>query len=54
MESAIRREKTIKRWLRDWKIALIEAENPTWRDLAEDWGFDSLIKRQVVPGSSPV
>ena len=29
MESAIRREKTIKRWLRQWKIELIEKENPT-------------------------
>lgn len=29
---AIRREKQIKKWRRDWKIALIEAENPDWRD----------------------
>ena len=53
METAIQREKSIKRWLREWKIALVEADNPTWRDLAEDWGFESLIKRQVDPGSSP-
>ena len=53
MDTAIRREKTIKRWLRDWKIALVEADNPTWRDLAEDWGFEPLIRRQVDPGSSP-
>ena len=53
METAIRREKSIKRWLREWKIALVEAENPTWRDLAEDWGFEPLIRRQVDPGSSP-
>ena len=51
MESAIRREKSIKRWLRDWKVALVEAENPTWRDLAEDFGFESLIRRKVDPGS---
>jgi putative endonuclease len=30
---AIRREKEIKKWRRDWKIALIEAENPDWNDL---------------------
>jgi putative endonuclease len=30
---AIRREKAIKKWRRDWKIALIEAENPDWWDL---------------------
>ena len=53
METAIVREKRIKRWLREWKLALVEAENPTWRDLAEEWGFEPLIKRQVDPGSSP-
>ena len=53
METAIEREKRIKRWLREWKIALIEEANPTWRDLAEDWGFEPLIRRQVDPGSSP-
>jgi putative endonuclease len=53
MDSAIRREKSIKRWQRDWKIALIEKENPTWRDLAEDFGFESLITKKVDPGSRP-
>src|SRR5262249_15882838 len=38
---AIAREKTIKGWLR--KIALIEAENPTWEDLSEAW-----YKKQVL------
>jgi len=33
---AIAREKAIKRWRRAWKIALIEAGNPLWRDLYED------------------
>ena len=33
MESAIRREKAIKEWRRAWKVELIEATNPTWRDL---------------------
>jgi putative endonuclease len=37
MPEAILREKRIKRWRRDWKLALIEAENPDWRDLAEGW-----------------
>ena len=53
MDSALVREKRIKRWLREWKIALVEADNPTWRDLAEDWGFEPLISRQVDPGSRP-
>ena len=34
---AIQRERRIKKWLRDWKLALIEADNPTWQDLAADW-----------------
>ena len=33
---AIRREKRLKHWLRDWKVALIEHENPDWRDLWQD------------------
>jgi putative endonuclease len=31
--SAITREKQIKKWHRDWKIALIEQDNPDWADL---------------------
>ena len=34
---AIRREKEIKGWRREKKVALIEATNPNWDDLAEDW-----------------
>lgn len=33
MEAAIHREKAIKRWHRAWKLALIERDNPEWRDL---------------------
>ena len=32
---AIRRETAMKRWKRDWKLALIEASNPDWDDLYE-------------------
>src|SRR6266550_2413344 len=39
VNNAIVREKTIKGWLRRKKIALIEAENPTWEDLSASW-FD--------------
>lgn len=42
MESAILREKQLKNWRRAWKLALVEKDNPTWRDLAEDFGFDPL------------
>ncbi|QQP89660.1 GIY-YIG nuclease family protein [Skermanella sp. TT6] len=33
---AIQREKNIKHWPRAWKVALIVAANPEWRDLYED------------------
>lgn len=33
--AAISREKEIKKWWRDWKITLIELDNPDWRDLWE-------------------
>ncbi|HEY6645365.1 hypothetical protein [Povalibacter sp.] len=33
MYEAITREKQIKKWNREWKIRLIEKENPDWADL---------------------
>jgi len=35
IESAIRREKQLKEWHRQWKMTLIESKNPEWKDLAE-------------------
>jgi putative endonuclease len=35
--AALEREKQIKGWLRQKKIALIESLNPEWRDLSEEW-----------------
>ena len=37
IRDAIAREKQIKGWLRDRKVAMIEAMNPRWRDLSEEW-----------------
>ena len=37
IEQAIKREKQLKRWHRDWKINLIKSENPEMKDLAADW-----------------
>ncbi len=34
--AAITREKQIKKWKRQWKIDLIEKDNPDWRDLYDD------------------
>ncbi|BFP42143.1 hypothetical protein FGF1_29880 [Flavobacteriaceae bacterium GF1] len=39
VNDAILREKRLKKWKRQWKINLIEKENPNWNDLAIDW-FD--------------
>ena len=36
IESAIRREKQLKKWNRAWKIELIEKTNPEWRDLSSE------------------
>src|SRR5437588_9043462 len=38
MESAIKREKQIKKWDRSWKVQLVEKTNSDWRDL-----FDELL-----------
>ena len=36
IEAAIAREKQIKKWRREWKIDLIEKQNPEWNDLFEE------------------
>jgi len=36
MLAAITREKQLKNWKRAWKLRLIEANNPHWRDLWDD------------------
>ena len=33
VESAIEREKVLKKWNRKWKLELIEKNNPEWKDL---------------------
>jgi putative endonuclease len=38
MESAIVREKRLKDWKREWKLELIENQNPNWVDL-----YDTLV-----------
>ena len=37
VRNAIDREKQLKRWRREKKIALIEKTNPAWVDLSKDW-----------------
>ncbi len=35
IEDALKREKQLKEWKRQWKINLVEANNPEWKDLYE-------------------
>lgn len=37
IKDAIRRERQLKKWNRAWKLRLVEAENPAWRDLYAGW-----------------
>jgi putative endonuclease len=50
IQTAIEREKRIKRWRRDWKIALIERDNPRWVDL-----YPSLVRdgSRIGPSARP-
>jgi len=36
IEEAIKREKQLKKWERNWKLSLIEKNNPEWKDLYDD------------------
>jgi putative endonuclease len=40
VNSALVREKQLKRWTRVKKMQLIVSMNPTWKDLAADWFSD--------------
>ena len=48
MENAIRREKQIKQWNRDWKLNMIERSNPEWVDLAIGLGFEPLASSATI------
>lgn len=54
IKSALAREKQLKKWKRQWKLELIERDNPEWNDLAKEYygenaGLDfwSLPRRQA-------
>jgi putative endonuclease len=48
VRSAITREKEIKSWRREKKIALIQASNPTWKELSQSWhpATDSSLRSE--------
>ena len=39
VNDALKREKQLKNWNRQWKIDLIEKENKEWKDLSVDWKY---------------
>ncbi|MEM7689486.1 MAG: GIY-YIG nuclease family protein [Pseudomonadota bacterium] len=45
IEQAIKREKLVKKWKREWKFALMEADNPEWNDLFVQWFGDAVEKK---------
>ena len=54
MVSAIHRESRLKKWQRDWKLNLINAFNPDWRDLHTEIdsninAVDAFATRKVDP-----
>ena len=48
VQVAISREKQIKHWRREKKIALIEKMNSRWQDLAENWGREMRFRGQTL------
>ncbi len=47
VRSAIAREKEIKAWRRAKKVALVDATNPGWTNLAASWCEDEIPRRQT-------
>ena len=47
VNNALARETYLKTWSRKRKVALIEASNPLWRDLAEGWGEPVASEKQI-------
>jgi putative endonuclease len=48
VRNAIDREKQLKGWRRQKKIALIESLNPRWQDLAEKWGAQMAFAGESI------
>ena len=47
-KDAINREKQLKRWRREKKVALIEKANPNWHDLSDGW-YDEPNGKGIAP-----
>jgi len=51
VNEAIAREKQLKKWNREWKLNLIERDNPQWDDLAAAW-FAASSFNAVIPAKA--
>ncbi len=49
IESAIKREKQLKNWHREWKLNLIESTNRNWDDLSNGW-YDGIDPPDALKG----
>jgi putative endonuclease len=49
METAIRREKALKKWNRAWKLKLIEERNPDWIDLWSEINGEVMYLKPLFP-----
>jgi len=50
INNAVYREKQLKAWQRQWKINLINRDNPRWQDLARDWDNDLSLDPEPSSG----
>ena len=50
---AIRREKTIKKWKKQWKINQVTEMNPDWIDLSLDWDLSKYMAACGCLGLQP-
>jgi putative endonuclease len=53
VHEAIERERQLKRWRREKKVALLESLNPTWRDLSATW-FDGPVIEEEASARRPI
>jgi putative endonuclease len=44
MDQAIAREKQLKNWRREWKVNLVESDNPDWHDLGPSIGLPPIAE----------